>query len=134
MKILSIGCGLLIMTFFCSSCSLQNPSTSNSQSTTKQTVSTHKLGDLSSFRVIVTDTLSLVEKNDLSGGKTRIKDLELAWDSAEAGLKPRSPSDWHIVDGSIDTALKTLRATIPNQADCQKALQNVLKIMDDSGK
>ncbi len=134
MKTLSIGCGLLMMTFFFSSCSLQAPSTNNLQSPTTQTVPTHKLGDLSSFRVIVTDTLSLVEKNDLSGGKTRIKDLELAWDSAEAGLKPRSPSDWHIVDGAIDTVLKSLRATTPTQADCQKSLQNVLKVMDDTGK
>lgn len=134
MKTLSIGCGLLMMTFLYSSCTLQNPSTSNSQSTTIQTVPTHKLGDLSSFRIIVTDTLSLVVKNDLSGGKTRIKDLELAWDSAEAGLKPRSPSDWHIVDGSIDTVLKSLRATTPTQTDCEKSLQILLKAIDDTGK
>ncbi len=134
MKTLSISCSFLMMTFLFSSCTLQNPSTSNSQSTTLQTVPTHKLGDLSSFRVIVTDTLALVEKNDLSGGKTRIKDLELAWDSAEAGLKPRSPSDWHIVDGAIDTVLKSLRATNPNQVDCKNALENVLKALDNSGK
>ncbi len=134
MKTLSISCSFLMMTFLFSSCTLQNPSTSNSQSTTLQTVPTHKLGDLSSFRVIVTDTLALVEKNDLSGGKMRIKDLELAWDSAEAGLKPRSPSDWHIVDGAIDTVLKSLRATNPNQVDCKNALENVLKALDNSGK
>ncbi len=134
MKTLSISCSFLMMTFLFSSCTLQNPSTSNSQSTTLQTVPTHKLGDLSSFRVIVTDTLALVEKNDLSGGKTRIKDLELAWDSAEAGLKPRSPNDWHIVDGAIDTVLKSLRATNPNQVDCKNALENVLKALDNSGK
>lgn len=134
MKTLSIGCGLLIMTFLFSSCTLQNPSTNNTQSTTTQTLTTHKLGDISSFRLIVADTLSLVEKNDLSGWKARIKDLELAWDSAEAGLKPRSPSDWHIVDGTIDTALKALRATTPNQADSKEALKNLLKAMDDSGK
>lgn len=67
MKTLSIGCGLLIMTFLFSSCTLQNPSTNNTQSTTTQTLTTHKLGDISSFRLIVADTLSLVEKNDLSG-------------------------------------------------------------------
>ena len=133
MKTLFIGCGLLAMTFLYSSCSLQDGAKGNTQSTTTQSISTHKLGDLSSFRLIVADTLSLVEKNDLSGGKTRIKDLELAWDGAEAGLKPRSPSEWHTVDGAIDTALKALRATTPNQADCQKSLQNLLKAFDESG-
>lgn len=134
MKTFSIGCGLLVVTFLYSSCSLQTPPANNSQSTTIQMVPTHKLEDLSSFRLIVADTLSLVEKNNLSEAKTRIKDLELAWDSAEAGLKPRSPNDWHIVDGTIDTALKSLRATNPNQTDCQKSLQNVLKAFNESGK
>ncbi len=134
MKTLSIGCGLLMMIFLYSSCSLQNPSTNNPKSTTTQIVATHKLGDLSSFRLIVADTLSIVEKNDLSGAKTRIKDLEIAWDSAEAGLKPRSPSDWHLVDGAIDTALKALRTPTQNQTDCKKSLQNVLGVLDSSGK
>lgn len=134
MKTLFIGCALFAMTFLYSSCSLQNPAKSNTQSTTTQSISSHKLWDLSAFRLIVADTLSLVEKNDLPGAKVRIKDLELAWDSAEAGLKPRSPSDWHRVDGAIDTALKTLRATTPNQAECQKFLHDLMKVMEDSGK
>ncbi len=134
MKTFSIASGLFITVLLLGSCSFQNTSQNSSWSISTQSVATHKLGDISSFRLIVSDTLSLVEKNDLPGGKTRIKDLELAWDSAEAGLKPRSPSDWHTVDGAIDTVLKALRATTPNQIDCKEALQNLLKSLDESGK
>lgn len=86
---------------------------------------TTPLGDLSRFSTIVTSVQSKVKANDLPGAKTKVKDLEVAWDSAEAGLKPRDPKSWSQLDGEIDDVLTTLRANNPSQADASAALDTL---------
>lgn len=102
----------------------------NKGSISEQAKAKSKLGDLSSFRTIVADVSVMIDKNDLSGAKIRIKDLEMAWDSAEAGLKPRAAEDWHIIDKNIDSALEALRADTPAQNECKKEISSLLKTMD----
>ncbi|WP_433618162.1 COG4705 family protein [Dactylosporangium sp. CA-139114] len=91
---------------------------------------TTKLGNLSRFAVIVSDVQAKVTQHDLAGAKTRVKDLEVAWDDAEAGLKPRDATRWHQLDDQIDAVLTALRAASPTQADCASAVGTLMSTLN----
>ena len=91
---------------------------------------TVSLGDLSEFKKISQDTLSLVQAGKLKDAKTRISDLESAWDNSESKLKPLNPTDWSTIDGSIDKVLRQLRAFQPDAKKSEDSLVSLLDILN----
>lgn len=89
-----------------------------------------KLGDLSGFRTIAADTKALADKGDLAAAKTRIKDLETAWDAVATDLRAKDAAEWRTLDKAIDAALADLRASKPKAADCEKSLTELLATID----
>ncbi len=83
---------------------------------------TSPLGDLRPFVAIVSQLKVSLRSGDFPGVTARAKDLEVAWDSAEAAIKPASPADWHALDSAIDQLLTAVRATAPSVTAIDSAI------------
>ena len=94
--------------------------------------STQSLGDLSPFKTIADDTLKLVLAGKLPEAKTRIKDLETAWDVAHKSLQAMNRDKWTVIDNALDKSLKQLRAGTPTVAGSSDALNVLLTTISDS--
>ncbi len=92
------------------------------------------LGDLAPYRRIASDTLALVDKGDVPAARARVKDLETAWDRAEATLKPKDRATWTELDAMIDAALTDLRTPNPAPAACAASLKALIARMDAMDK
>ena len=109
--------------------SLQDSDVSTQSTIGSTAPKTSPLGDLSTFRAITQDTLDKLNAGDQRGATTRIRDLETAWDNAEARLKPKNSAEWTKIDEKIDAALRQLRAVNPNPANEKTALQDLLDVL-----
>jgi hypothetical protein len=89
------------------------------------------LGDLQPMQAIVTDVQGIVGSDDLGAAKTRITDLETAWDDAEAEMRPKDPAAWGKVDDAIDAALSALRKGNPDAGEAGQVLQALQEVMAD---
>ncbi len=92
------------------------------------------LGDLSEFKKISEDTLSLVQEGKLAEAKTRVGDLEVAWDKSASRLKKMSRDDWSKVDTDIDDVLKQLRAAHQDAKSCESSLNSLIGLLDSLDK
>ncbi len=100
------------------------------QTTATTTANVSPLGDLSNFKTITQDTLTLVNANDLPGAKTRVADLEYEWDTSEARLKTMNRAKWTEVDDAIDKVLRELRAVHPTVDSSKASLEALLGVLN----
>ncbi len=92
------------------------------------------LGDLSEFKIISEDALSLVRAGKLDDAKTRIADLEVAWDNNAGRLKSTDKKDWSVIDTEVDQVLSDLRARHQDAKACEASLVALIDILNSLDK
>lgn len=85
------------------------------------------LGDLAPFTKLSQSILTAVSIGDWSGANGSVNNLESAWDSARARLKPMSGTRWTEIDNDLDKVFREVRAVNPNQQTAQAALETLLR-------
>jgi uncharacterized membrane-anchored protein len=88
------------------------------------------LGDLSAFRAIAEDMLSLVRAGGRAGVNAKADSLEQGWDEAQARLKPMNSGSWTRMDDAIDDVLKKTRRSPPDPATEAAALTAFVAVID----
>ncbi|MFF8186037.1 hypothetical protein ACF044_02100 [Microbacterium sp. NPDC016588] len=82
--------------------------------------------NISTYRTIVQDTLTLVQAGNSAEAASRITDLETAWDQDQPTLEPLDGTGWAVLDGQIDKALRAVRASSPDPSAQTTALTTLL--------
>jgi uncharacterized membrane-anchored protein len=87
---------------------------------------------VANFRTITLDTLALVQQGDQAGAKTRVTDLETAWDDAQDALNSADCQAWTFVDKQIDPVLSSVRAGTPDPTTEEQAMNLLLATLSAS--
>ena len=88
------------------------------------------LGDLSAFRVILEDTLALVNSGKTKAAATRITTFESLWDKEASTLGAKDRTKWRTLDVASDESLGAVRSSTATKAASVKALQNLLDLIN----
>ncbi|KDF01443.1 hypothetical protein Y900_021530 [Mycolicibacterium aromaticivorans JS19b1 = JCM 16368] len=78
--------------------------------------------EIARLRSIVDAAQAKVRAGDQSGARTKMTDLETAWDADESTLRPMDEAAWRNLDGQIDKALHAVRAAQPDVASEDSSL------------
>ena len=112
---------------------LSNPSNFSVNQSYATTTLT-KLGDLSSMRKIVSDTLLLVNTGDMKGAVKRVTEFETAWDANAARLRKLDSKIWGKIDEAADVALSTVRYSSATAEEKQKDLTDLISVLDNPSR
>ncbi|MDF2046070.1 hypothetical protein [Microbacterium sp. Kw_RZR3] len=107
----------------------EGPSTHATLAPGQSATASFPASTVAGYRNIVQETLSMVRSNDQAGAKTRITDLETAWDQDQPTLEPRDAAAWAVIDGRIDAVLKAVRASAPDPTAETDALQTLMNTL-----
>ena len=95
------------------------------------TVTATGLGDMSTFKTIITDVQTIAATGDFVAAEKRITDFETAWDDAAGRLRPLNTGAWGTVDDAADPALAALRADAPVAGDVTMKLAALMAKLDN---
>ncbi|WP_336772773.1 COG4705 family protein [Paenibacillus sp. MMO-58] len=91
-------------------------------------------GQLTDFVNIENDMSKAVNVKDFAAAKKGADNLEHKWDTSEPKLRKIDGSTWTQIDGTIDVVLAAVRNGKPDANQCNNALQESLKVLNEANK
>jgi len=100
------------------------------QLTPAQAVVNFPQADIDSLLGITTSIQTAVTAGDQADASSKATDLETAWDERKSRLEPMDETAWTFLDSEIDHVLESVRASTPDVATEQAALNSLNASLD----